>query len=50
MYSQKKMAWNGIKDAMTLYAGRVLLGYCTGILSYVVSIYSSQYAPKLLFF
>lgn len=47
---KKKMAWNGMKDAMTLYAGRVLLGYCTGILSYVVSIYSSQYAPKLLFF
>ncbi|ONL98314.1 hypothetical protein ZEAMMB73_Zm00001d029251 [Zea mays] len=31
------------KDAMMLYAGRVLLGYCTGVLSYVVNIYSSQY-------
>jgi hypothetical protein len=32
-----------MKDAMMLYAGRVLLGYCTGVLSYVVNIYSSQY-------
>jgi len=29
------------KDAMMLYAGRVLLGYCTGVLSYVVSTSSS---------
>jgi len=32
---------------MVLYAGRVLLGYCTGVLSYVVNIYSSQYVPKI---
>nr|CAB3495852.1 unnamed protein product [Digitaria exilis] len=38
------------KDAMGLYAGRILLGYCTGILSYVVSIDSSRYAPESSFF
>lgn len=44
------LAWNDMKDAMMLYAGRVLLGYCTGVLSYVVSIYSSQYAPEFFIF
>ncbi|TVU46932.1 hypothetical protein EJB05_06506, partial [Eragrostis curvula] len=28
------------KDAMMLYAGRVLLGYCTGVLSYVVGMFN----------
>ncbi|XP_066392805.1 sugar transporter ERD6-like 7 isoform X1 [Miscanthus floridulus] len=34
------------KDAMVLYAGRVLLGYCTGVLSYVVPVFISEIAPK----
>ncbi|KAG2551733.1 sugar transporter ERD6-like 7 isoform X2 [Panicum virgatum] len=34
------------KDAMMLYAGRVLLGYCTGVLSYVVPVFISEIAPK----
>ncbi|KAF8720949.1 hypothetical protein HU200_023355 [Digitaria exilis] len=34
------------KDAMGLYAGRILLGYCTGILSYVVPVFISEIAPK----
>ncbi|XP_044950620.1 sugar transporter ERD6-like 16 isoform X3 [Hordeum vulgare subsp. vulgare] len=34
------------KDATTLYLGRVLLGYCTGVLSYVVPVFISEIAPK----
>ncbi|KAK3151689.1 hypothetical protein QOZ80_3AG0249250 [Eleusine coracana subsp. coracana] len=34
------------KDDMMLYAGRVLLGYCTGVLSYVVPVFISEIAPK----
>ncbi|XP_025794393.1 sugar transporter ERD6-like 5 isoform X2 [Panicum hallii] len=34
------------KDAIMLYAGRVLLGYCTGVLSYVVPVFISEIAPK----
>ncbi|XP_039826634.1 sugar transporter ERD6-like 7 isoform X2 [Panicum virgatum] len=34
------------KDAMMLYVGRVLLGYCTGVLSYVVPVFISEIAPK----
>ncbi|KAL6593787.1 hypothetical protein ACP70R_048688 [Stipagrostis hirtigluma subsp. patula] len=34
------------KDAMGLYVGRVLLGYCTGVLSYVVPVFISEIAPK----
>ncbi|KAF8728763.1 hypothetical protein HU200_018041 [Digitaria exilis] len=34
------------KDAMRLYVGRILLGYCTGVLSYVVPVFISEIAPK----
>ncbi|CAL4939564.1 unnamed protein product [Urochloa decumbens] len=34
------------KDAMMLYVGRALLGYCTGVLSYVVPVFISEIAPK----
>ena len=38
-----------MKGATMLYLGRVLMGYCTGVLSYVVShekpLVNSQYAP-----
>ncbi|BAF12079.1 sugar transporter ERD6-like 7 [Oryza sativa Japonica Group] len=32
--------------ATMLYLGRVLLGYCTGVLSYVVPVFISEIAPK----
>ncbi|XP_047090584.1 sugar transporter ERD6-like 16 [Lolium rigidum] len=34
------------KGATMLYLGRVLLGYCTGVLSYVVPVFISEIAPK----
>jgi hypothetical protein len=37
-----------MKDAMMLYAGRVLMGYCTGVLSYVVGMFN-LYSPDPAF-
>ncbi|KAF0911915.1 hypothetical protein E2562_012740 [Oryza meyeriana var. granulata] len=34
------------KGAAMLYLGRILLGYCTGVLSYVVPVFISEIAPK----
>ncbi|VAI50015.1 unnamed protein product [Triticum turgidum subsp. durum] len=34
------------KGAAMLCLGRVLLGYCTGVLSYVVPVFISEIAPK----
>ncbi|KAG8063302.1 hypothetical protein GUJ93_ZPchr0003g17991 [Zizania palustris] len=34
------------KGPTMLYFGRILLGYCTGVLSYVVPVFISEIAPK----
>lgn len=34
------------EGAMMLYFGRVLLGICTGLLSYVVPVFIAEIAPK----
>uniref|UniRef100_A0ACD5YKT1 Uncharacterized protein n=1 Tax=Avena sativa TaxID=4498 RepID=A0ACD5YKT1_AVESA len=34
------------QGATMLYLGRILLGYCTGVLSYVVPVFISEIAPK----